>query len=534
MIPAPPIRGEYRDDSRARALYSEGAGIYRIIPRGVAFPADEADVVALVRWAGAHGVPLVPRGAGSAVTGSNVGAGVIADLTRMAPKILEVDAASGTARTSANVRWGELAAEAASYGLRLPPDPSSGPFATLGGLVATNASGAMSLRHGSMRRWAQGLTCITGTGERLMVHRSTRTRFDLPRRSLEQGAAAIRARFPRTSKNSAGYALDAWLESGDAIDLLVGSEGTLAIITEIKWQLAPIPPHRAALHVVLDSLDRLPTAVATLLGFEPVTVELLDRTFLDLVLAGRGSEVVPPGTESLLLVEFEGSSLPELREVVGAAADALDRFAIHTDRITTPERQEAIWRLRHAASPIIADLPAGRRSLQVIEDACVPVARTGEYIEAVRAASERHRVPVIIFGHAGDGNIHVNLIPDTEAPNWEPRVIAMQREVTERVIQLGGTTTGEHGDGRIRSAALGQLYGPEVTALFREVKAAFDPLGILNPDTKRFDDPGVPVSNLKAGTGAQPIAPDIAATLRRIEREGDYFRDRLSFIPGPA
>jgi glycolate oxidase len=186
-----------------------------------------------------------------------------------------------------------------------------------------------------------------------------------------------------------------------------------------------------------------------------------------------------------------------------------------------------VWRLRHAASPIIADLPPGRRSLQVIEDACVPVPQMGEYISAVRSVALRLQVPVVIFGHAGDGNIHVNLLPEINRTGWEARVETIHREITGEVIRLGGTTSGEHGDGRIRSSVLDRLYGPEIIRLFHLVKDAFDPLGILNPGVKIVKERQEPLKDLKVGASAALIPADIGEELREIERKGDYLRDRL-------
>lgn len=531
MLPPPPIRGAFRTDLPARALYSEGAGIYRIVPQAVALPADEEDLRVLLRWAVTNKVPLTPRGAGSSVTGSNVGPGVVVDLTRMQPEILELFPASGTARTGAGIRWSQLNAEAAKHGLRLPPDPSSGPFATLGGMVSTNASGSRSVKYGSMRRWVLGLTLLTGKGELVRLHRGTTSGLQLPRKELFEQEELIRSRFPRTTKNSSGYALNAWLDSGDDLDLFIGAEGTLGIVTEIEWSLSPIPSHRAGLRVTLGDLGRLTEAVEALLALAPSALELLDRTFLELVERGGlnrpPADLPGPSAESMLLVEFEGDDQKALRGTVADAVRAVKGVAIDIETAIRPEEEEQLWHLRHAASPIIADLPPGRRSLQVIEDACVPVARMGEYITAVRGLARQLEVPVVIFGHAGDGNIHVNLLPQTMTEGWEDAVRALHREITAVVIRLGGTTSGEHGDGRIRSSVLEELYGPGIVRLFHAVKDSLDPSGILNPGVKLGQPGDAPLHDLKVGALAAPIPEAIAEELREIERKGDYLRDRL-------
>ena len=545
MLPsAPPLRGAFHLDLHRRALYSEGAGIYRILPKAVAVPADPDDLVQLIRWAAQHGIALTPRGAGSSVTGSNVGEGIILDLTRL-PRVLEISPEKRTARTSANTVWSELTEAAARHNLRLPPDPSSGAFATLGGMVSTNASGAHGVRYGSMRQWVLGVTLITAAGRTVSVRRGETSDLPVPRRELLERQELIRSRYPRTTKNSAGYALDAWLASGDDLDLLVGAEGTLGIITEIEWRLSPIPIHRTGLRIQLADLDLLTAAVEAILAHHPSALEFLDRTFLDLVERGgidrpltagegrrSGGPNLPP--ESILLVEFEGDDAPALRETTAAAVRSLDGIASGVEIALSPEEEARVWRLRHAASPIIADLPPGRRSLQVIEDACVPVSRMGEYITSVRSLARRLEVPVVIFGHAGDGNIHVNLLPETGRNGWEKEVAILYEKITEEVIRLEGTTSGEHGDGRIRSSVLERLYGPEIVGLFHQIKDALDPDGILNPGVKVMKQPADPLSDLKVGSEAVAIPEGVVEELRDIERQGDYLRDRLNHPPLPS
>ncbi len=403
MLPAPAIRGTYRTDERVRAAYSEGAGIYRILPRAVCLPADVEDLRATIRWAAEQQVPLVPRGAGSAMGGGNVGDGVIVDLTRMAGRRLELDAPRQRAVTGAGVTLAELNTAAGRQGLRLPPDPSSGRWATLGGMVSTNAAGARSVRYGSVRRWVEAVTLVTVDGDTVTLRRqespsataatAALARFEREAApTIRAAAPLIAARFPRTRKNSSGYALDAYLASGDVLDLIIGAEGTLGIVAEIEWRLDHIPPFRAGLRVHLASLDRLSDLVIALNRWEPSALELLDRTFLDLVGAGAWGGVsdgfVP---EAILLVELERSDPEALREVLAAVTETIQPWATSIETAYSPPQAERLWAIRHAASPILAGLPEDRRSLQVIEDACVPIERMGEYIRIVRRAAAAPR-----------------------------------------------------------------------------------------------------------------------------------------------
>jgi FAD/FMN-containing dehydrogenase len=534
MLPPPAIRGAFRTDERARAAYAEGAGIYRILPAAVCLPADRQDLVSLVGWASAHRVPLVPRGAGSAMGGGNVGEGVIVDLTGL-PRLLEIRPAERTAVTSANITLAELNTAADPHGLRLPPDPSSGRFATLGGMVSTNASGARTVRYGSVRRWVQAIELVTVAGEVLELRRGAGSgdRSAETVRRIEADVAPaiaaahglIAARFPRTRKNSSGYALEDWIASGDLLDLVVGAEGTLGFVTRIEWRLDPQPAHRAGLRIELRSLDDLVKVVAALLACEPSAVELLDRTFLELVShtdIGEGLAAV----EAMLLVEIERDDLRSLRQAVARAADTVRPWAGAVDTALTAESAARLWELRHAASPILAGLPEDRRSLQVIEDACVPLERMGDYIRIVRRVTSARDIAAVIFGHAGDGHVHVNLLPRVGRAGWEQSVAGVLEEVTEAVLRLGGTPSGEHGDGRLRAGLLRRTYGDEIVGLFRRVKQVFDPLGILAPGV--ILPSGEPaITHLKVGRQAISIPDDIARALREIERTGGYGRRRL-------
>ena len=534
MLPPPAIRGVFRTDERARAAYTEGAGIYRILPAAVCRPADRQDLVSLAGWAAAHRVPLVARGAGSAMAGGNVGEGVIVDLTGL-PRVLEIRAGERAAVTSAGVTLAELNTAADAHRLRLPPDPSSGRFATLGGMVSTNASGARSVRYGSVRRWVQAVELVTAAGEVLQLRRGDGAgdRASDTIRCVEADVAPavravhglIAARFPRTRKNSSGYALDEWLVSGDLLDLVVGAEGTLGFVTRIEWRLDPQPAHRAGLRVELRSLDDLVKVVAALLACEPSAVELLDRTFLELLSHTEIGEGLARA-EAILLVEIERDEPRALRRAVAQAADTVRPWASAVDTALTAESAARLWELRHAASPILAGLPEDRRSLQVIEDACVPVERMGDYIRTVRRVTSARDIAAVIFGHAGDGHVHVNLLPKVGRAGWEQGVAGVLEEVSDAVLRLGGTPSGEHGDGRLRAGLLERTYGGEIVGLFRRVKQAFDPLGILAPGV--ILPSGEPaITRLKVGRQAIPIPDDIARALREIERKGGYGQCRL-------
>lgn len=531
----PSLRGVFRTDLPGRAAYAEGAGIYRIIPEAIAIPADTWDVIHLLKWAAYEGRALVPRGAGSAMGGGNVGPGVVVDLTRLSDVELTVDPATLSARSGAAHSWGALHTAAGAHGLRLPPDPSSGGWATLGGMVSTNAAGARSVRYGSVRPWVRALEVATVDGEVVRLERGKPApgTCQAVKRFLREAAPAIEesrhlieSRFPSTRKNSSGYALNEYLRTGDLVDLVIGAEGTLGIIVAIEWRLDRVPRAAGALRASLGSLDQLQPAVEALLAHRPSAVEVIDRTFLDLLARESGSEF--GGAESILLVEFEGQDAFDLRDRLEQAAVAVRPHALAVETALDDADAQRLWAVRHAASPILARLPESRRSLQIVEDGCVPIARLGDYIRAVREASARHDIEAVLFGHAGDGHLHCNLLPDVTRNGWEERATAVLDDVTAAVVQLGGTVSGEHGDGRLRAPLLARTYGPELLGLFTLVKRAFDPAGVLNPGIKLGDAPSL--SNLKVGRHAAELPPRIAAGLRAIEREGAYATPRLQLL----
>ncbi|NOT09117.1 MAG: FAD-binding oxidoreductase [Gemmatimonadales bacterium] len=528
----PEFNGTGRTDAYARAAYAEGAGIFRIMPAAVAVPSTTAALRDLVLWAVRRRVPLVPRGAGSGMGGGNVGAGVIVDLTALDGCPLVIRPEARRAYSGAGVTLRDLAEEAARAGLRLPPNPSSARFATAGGMAATNAAGPRSVRSGSVRPWIEAVELITGDGDSLTLRRGAPPRccpaVDRFMRDAEPELLAARttilARFPKTRKNSSGYALDAWLASGDLLDLMIGAEGTLGIVTGIEWRLVPSPTRYAGIRAALKELEALPKVVPQLLEVGPAALEYLDASFLRIV--GREE------TGGLLMVEFEGDEGDSLEERLREARRILRPHSAALEEATDRRALEELWAIRHAVSPTLAGRDDGKRSMQVIEDACVPVGALREYITAVREITGRHGVEAIIFGHAGDGNLHVNLLPDLALPDWRRRVTAIFAEVTEAVIELGGTPSGEHGDGRLRAHTLQAIYGPEVVSLFRLVKEAFDPVGILNPGVKLPVSGERPFESLKFGPDAADLPGDMAERLREIERSAGYGVSRLE-LAGP-
>ncbi|HMA43458.1 MAG TPA: FAD-binding oxidoreductase [Gemmatimonadales bacterium] len=514
-------------DLRTRSAYSEGAGIYRILPAAVTIPRNTDEVVQLVRDSERRGAPLIPRGAGSGMPGGNIGRGTIVDCSR-GFRALEVDPVRRIARAGAGVTWAEVNDAARPHGLRLPPDPSSGAFATSGGMVATNASGPRTVRYGSVRRWVESIEIVGADGAVRSVRRGGGAgpwHLSLDTRRL------VEERFPRTGKNSSGYALDAFAASGDELDLFIGAEGTLGFVTAVEWRLDPIPPAAAGAALALDGPDSLGAAASYLVTLDPSAVELLDRTLLDFVVAGGGE--VPPGTDALLLVEFERETEAAARGAVGDAVRGLKDLILQAETAIDRAGLERLWGVRRLASPVLARLPETRRSLQVVEDGCVPLVGLAEYVAGLRAAAARHEIPVAMFGHAGDGHVHVNALPDLSAAGWREALHALYADVLDLLRDLGGTPSGEHGDGRLRAGVLERFFGPELMSRFRDLKAVYDPKSIFNPGVILPAPDWTPLADLKVGDDAARIPADIATRLRALERNAAWSTPKLELTRQP-
>ena len=541
-LPSDGFRGVYRADAAARAVYSEAAGIGQIIPRAVAVPADADDVVALVRWAARTGTPLVPRGSGSSMAGGAIGDGVIVDLSGLRA-IGPVDSARRTIRCGPGALRDAVDAAAREAGLRFPVDPSSGAYCTVGGMASTNSAGAHTLRYGAMRPWVEALDCVFADGSRAELRRGAPApdvapvrRLLAAARSLVDAERAEPSRHAGVRKDSSGYALASYAESGELVDLLVGSEGTLAVLVGLELRLAPVLPATASVLGAFASLDDAVVGAGGARELGASACELLDRTFLDV--ARKGGAAVPVGeeVEAVLLAEVEGANDGE----VSARARALEarfRAAGATGVVLAldVEAETVMWELRHAASPILSRLDPALKSMQFIEDGCVPPDRLADYVRGVRAALDRQGIRGVIFGHAGDAHVHVNPLVDLRDARWRAKVEALLDEVTALAASLGGTLAGEHGDGRLRAPLLPRVWSRAAIERFAAVKRVFDPDGLLNPGAKVATPGAHAVERVKYDPALPPLPAAARAALARVERERAYATPRLELLeqPGP-
>jgi FAD/FMN-containing dehydrogenase len=538
------FRGIFREDDLARAVYSEAAGIARVMPSAVAVPADAEDVAALVKWAAETRTALVPRGSGSSMAGGAVGSGVVVDLSRL-NHLGRIDEAAQMVWADPGVVWSRLDVAARRRGLRLPVDPSSGSFCTLGGMVSTNAAGARSLRYGAMRMWVNALDCVFSDGDRATITRGEEPprRVEPIRRFLREAHAAVvssdtrhPARHKDVRKESSGYAIHQYADKADLIELLIGSEGTLAIIVGVQLRLAPVAAATSSVLGSFRSLGDATVAAGKAVEAGASACELLDRTFLAYAMTAPGADErflgLATGAEAILLSEVEGASPEEAASNAEQLASAFrGAGAADVDVALTPEAEEKLWELRHAASPILSTIE-NTISMQFIEDGAVPLAKLPEYVQGVRQALAAREMAGVIFGHAGDGHVHVNPLVDLRDPSWRTRMQRLLDDVVALTVRLGGTLSGEHGDGSLRAPLLRRVWHKDSLQAFEVLKKAFDPANILNPGSK-IPLPGQrALADIKYDPSLPPLPAEARSALDDVVRRRAYNEFRLSLIPG--
>ena len=420
------------DDSRRWAM-----------PAAVALPRTPDDVVALVRACRMHGVPIIARGAGTGTTGAAVPTqgGVVVSFSRM-NRILEIRAADRCVVVEPGVLNGELQQALMPHGLFWPPDPSSADLCSVGGNLATNAGGPRAVKYGTARDNVLGLVAVTGAGELIRC-----------------GGAY--------TKDATGY---------DLTHLIVGSEGTLALIVEATLKLAPRARAQAGLRVLYRDAATAAAAVSRIMArpATPAMLEFMDRSAIALI-RRNGSDV--PEAGAMLLVEADGDddTLPYALQALAEAAEGDGMIAL--DVATDGSARDRLWAARRALSPALRTIKPGK----INEDVVVPVSRIPDLVAAMETLASDVDLPVVVFGHAGNGNLHVNIMYDDGDAAETARAHAALPKVFAQVLALGGTLSGEHGIGLSKRDFMADAFTTATLDAMRAVKAALDPDGILNP-----------------------------------------------------
>lgn len=432
-------------DTTDLITYSFDATQQQHMPDLVAHPGSTEEISQIVRLANQERIPIIPRGAGSGFTGGSlpVHGGIVLALSRM-NRILEIDTDNLIAVVEPGVVTGHLQREVERYGLFYPPDPASRDFSTLGGNIAECAGGPRCLKYGVTRDYVLGLEVVTPTGS--IIHTGG-----------------------RTMKNVVGY---------DLTRLFVGSEGTLGIATQIILRLLPKPEARKTMLVAFATIDGAAQAVSAIIRGRiiPATLEFMDHTAIDCVRQATPIDL-PPDCRAILIIEVDGARrfLDEQIHTIGKIVQPLDVVA--TRIAETPAEAEAIWKVRRSVSPSLRRLNPHKFN----EDIVVPRSRVPEMIRALDAISQRYGVPIVNFGHAGDGNIHVNVMVDLDQPGMEAKVTQALNDIFRTTVQLNGSVSGEHGIGTAKAAYIGMELDPATLTTMQAIKQALDPNNIMNP-----------------------------------------------------
>jgi FAD/FMN-containing dehydrogenase/Fe-S oxidoreductase len=537
------IAGEVRFDSSSRRLYSTDASIYQIEPLGVVIPKTPEDLLTAVQIALETRTPITARGGGTSLSGQSIGPGVVMDCSKYLNQIGPIDVAERKVRVQPGVVLDQLNRALRPHGLQFGPEVATASRATLGGMMGNNSAGSRSIVYGKTDDHVRSLKAILSDGRLAefgpLAQVDWERKASLPtlegaayrevRRIVGQNEEEIRRRFPKILRRVSGYNLDACLPGGptnafgafvDAasrardlpsmVRLLIGSEGTLAVVTEAELNLVPRPKHRGLLVPHFASLAAALESVAVCLEFAPSAVELMDTMLIRLAQEQRSLKEVTSflvgQPAALFMVEFSSDSALEVSDRVERLERRLKEVpgVTATVRALDPAIRDPLWDLRRAAMPVLYSMPGDRKPVTFVEDAAVTPERLPEFAQRFREILRRHGTDGSYYGHASVGCLHIRPVLNLKDPDDVQRMRAITEDITDLVLAFGGSLSGEHGDGLARSEWNRKMYGPAVYEAFREVKRAFDPDNLFNPG-KVVDAPAM-TENLRYGNGYRPIA----------------------------
>lgn len=535
------VEGEVAADTSTLATYSTDASNYRHIPLAVVAPRSSADVLATLRVCAEHDVPVLPRGAATSIGGQAANRAVILDFTRHLNRVLDIDPVARTARVEPGVVLDVLRAEAGRHGLTFGPDPSTHNRCTLGGMIGNNACGSHSVAWGKTVDNVRSLEIALRDGTRLEVGPTSPAELatlcsradavgDLYRslRTLrDEYLADIRTGFPQLTRRVSGYNLDSLLpENGfDVARALVGSEGTCATLLSATVDLVASPAARALAVLGFPSNVAAADAVPGLLDLPVLTVEGIDGHLvraLEQRRPGAGSGL--PEGAAWLYLETGGDTPEEAAETARLAVTRAPDLGATGLVVTEPAYQRTLWRIREEGAGLATRLADGSEAWSGWEDAAVPPERLGAYLREFEALLDKHGRQGVVYGHFGDGCLHVRIDFPFTATDARRRYRDFLSEAADLVVAHGGSLSGEHGDGQARSEFLPKMFPPRVLAAFDDFKAAFDPGGGMNPG--RVVDPAPMDADLRVVV-APPVLPtraqlalhaddgDLAAASRR-------------------
>jgi FAD/FMN-containing dehydrogenase len=496
----------------ARRYFATDGSIFSLPPAIVVYPRNENDIRKTARfcWQLAERgrvIPVTARGAGTDQGGGALGSGIMLVFPAHMNRILELDTKSGVVTVEPGINFGKLQQTLATHGRFLPSYPASLEYSTIGGAIGNNACGEKSVKYGDTRAYVQSLRVVLANGEVIETGRLSKREL-----SKKLGLATFEGEIYRSldtlleeqkelvdklrlnvTKNNAGYDLfDIKHRDGtfDLTPLLVGSQGTLGIVTEAVLGSESHNPETTLVMASFDSLEQLQNAVMELRSLPemPSTIEMVDGNLLDQVHALNPNLLKdllqPPFPSAILFVEFDTVNDRQRKKLLKGAQRSFEKHAGNVLTETDLERQQQLWKIRQASATLIGHNEGLVRAVPIIEDAVVPPDQLRALIENVYQLFQRNNLKPAVWGHAGDGNLHLQPHLNLGQVGDRQKAFRLMDEYYKIVSDLGGSPTGEHNDGRLRAPYLEKVYGPEVYALLQRVKQIFDPYGILNPGVK--------------------------------------------------
>lgn len=505
------LTGEVMTSPDVRRYFSTDTSVLTLTPAMVVYPRNESDVRKTARftWQLAERgrvIPITARGAGTDQGGGALGAGIIMAFPAHMNKMLEFDDRSGVTVVQPGLNYGKMQQALKTHGRFLPPFPSSMEYCTIGGAIVNNSSGEKTFKYGSTRDYVRSLRVVLANGEVIETGRLSKrelskklgqTNFEgeiyrALDALIDENQELIAQMEPHVTKNSAGYCLDLVKHRDGSFDLtplFSGSQGTLGIVSEATIDTEVFNPNPALLVAYFDSIEQAQTAVLELRGLSelPSTIEMVDSHLLELVEKINPNQLLDliekPYPRVVLFVEFDNPERAQ-KKAVKKAEKVLERYATDVQLEMDVAAQDKLWAIRHSSAVVVAHTEGRVKALPIIEDGVVPPERFGEYLKGVYDLFARNHLQSAVWGHAGDANLHMQPFLDLSQVGDRQTAIRLLEDYYNLVISLGGSTSGEHGDGRLRAPFLPRLYGEEVYGLFKKVKQIFDPYNTMNPGVK--------------------------------------------------
>jgi len=523
------VRGSVRFDPASRLLYSTDASMYQVEPIGVVTPRDADDVIAAFDVARAQKVALLPRGGGTSLTGQTVNRALVLDFSQHMNGVLEMNAEELWARVQPGLVQDELNHAIRGQGLLFGPDTSTSNRATLGGMIGNNSGGSHSIAYGLTVEHVLELDALLADGTRVRFGTVTpaefeaKTRLDGAEGRIYRELAAIRAeyaeeiakRYPKHWRRVAGYNLNELIkDNGRAINVarvLVGSEGTLLTVLEAKVRLVRRPKKTALDVIHYATIQEALESSQSILETGPYAVELTDKLILDLArnnIEQRARAAFVQGDPgAILIVEYAGETDAEVKAKIEAleARRARERFGYAAHLAWDVGEQQSIWKLRKAGLGLLLGMKGDKKPIAFVEDTCVEPKHLKDFVPRFADIFAKHDTTGAYYGHCSVGCLHIRPVIDLKTPRGLDQVKAIADEITDLVLEFGGTISSEHGDGRARSPFLERMYGPTLMQAFRRLKKAFDPDNRMNPGNI-VDSPGI-LENLRYGVSYRTWEP---------------------------